>query len=109
MLKLLAVISLLTCAIGHAQSAPTQSLSEAIAKHSAEALLATATLAAANPANTPEARQEAFNLRTAISAQLTALDQAVISNNTVALEAGEAQLSPGMTQSKDDYLKKHSE
>lgn len=78
-----------------------QAVSKQDAFDAANALLATATSAASNPANTPEARQAAFDLRTATSAQLTVLDQAVISSNTVALEAGAADLSPGMTQLKD--------
>ena len=63
-------------------------------------LLNTATAAANNPANTQAARDTAFALRTAISAQLDALDQAVFTDNTVQLQAVAAEMTPGITQLK---------
>jgi hypothetical protein len=62
-------------------------------------LLNTATAAANNPANTQAARDTAFALRTATSAQLDALDQAVFTGNTVQLQAA-AEMTPGITQLK---------
>jgi hypothetical protein len=63
-------------------------------------LLNTAAAAANNPANTQAARDTAFALRTAISAQLDALDQAVFTDNTVQLQAVAAEMTPGITQLK---------
>jgi hypothetical protein len=63
-------------------------------------LLNTATAAANNPANTQAARDAAFALRTATSAQLDALDQAVFTGNTVQLQAAAAEMTPGITQLK---------
>jgi len=63
-------------------------------------LLNTATAAANNPANTQAARDTAFALRTATSAQLDALDQAVFTGNTVRLQAAAAEMTPGITQLK---------
>jgi hypothetical protein len=64
------------------------------------ALLATATSAASNPLNTPAAQNTAYDLRTAIVAQLQALNLAVFTGNTVALQAGAAAMTPATTQLK---------
>jgi hypothetical protein len=71
------------------------------------ALLASADAAAINPANTKEARDAAFDLRTATSAQLDALNQAVITGNTVQLQAAADEMKPGMEELKE--LKKKIE
>lgn len=64
------------------------------------ALLTTSAAAAINPANTQEARDAAFDLRTATAAQLDALDQAVFTGNTIDLQAASSAMTPGMKDLK---------
>jgi len=64
------------------------------------ALLATATAAASNPANSKAAQDVAFDTRRALAAQLDALDQAQFTGNTVDLQAAEAEMKPGMDELK---------
>ncbi|MGA2048732.1 MAG: hypothetical protein ABSG96_13610 [Terracidiphilus sp.] len=64
------------------------------------AVLAAADAAAANPANTQEAQNIAFDLRTEVAAQLQALNLAVFTGNTVQLQAAGDEMAPAMTQLK---------
>jgi uncharacterized protein YaaR (DUF327 family) len=64
------------------------------------ALLQTANAAFHNPLNTQTARDTAFDLITTINDQLTALNQAVFTGNTVDLKAAAAAMTPGMDQLK---------
>jgi hypothetical protein len=64
------------------------------------ALLATATAAANNPANTPAAQDTAFDLRNEVTAQLQALNLAVFTGNTVQLQAAGDEMTPAMTELK---------
>jgi gamma-glutamyl phosphate reductase len=63
-------------------------------------LLKTAKAAFANPLNTQAARDAAYDLMTATDDQLTALNQADFTGNTVDLKAAEATLTPGMDRLK---------
>jgi CHASE3 domain sensor protein len=63
-------------------------------------LLQTSSDAANNPANTPAAQELAYQVRSATSAQLDALDLAVFTGDTVDLQAASAKMTPGMDQLK---------
>lgn len=64
------------------------------------ALKATAIAAANNPANPKEAQDAAFELLTAVTDQIDALDQTVFTGNTVQLQAAEATTKSACEQLK---------
>jgi len=65
-----------------------------------KATLKNASDAMNNPANTQAAQAAARALWTETGEQLDALDQAQIADDTVALQAGAAQMTPGMEKLK---------
>jgi hypothetical protein len=60
----------------------------------------TAQAASNNPSNSAAARDAAFDLMSATSTQLDALDQAAFSANTIDLQAAAAAMAPGVAQLK---------
>jgi len=64
-------------------------------------LLKTSTAAANNPNNTKAAQDTAYAVLSSTTDQIRALNLAVITANTIALQAAGAAMTPGMTQLKD--------